>query len=187
MTLHQTTSSTWPAGAARALDRPVEELAFTIGNTELGIVLIAGSIVGVCSILMGSDEEELCEDLATRFPGYKLVRDDAKLAGDLCKVRRFIEAPAAGLDLALNVRGTPWQRRVWSVLLGVPASATITYSALAARLGEPGAARAVARACAENALALAIPCHRVIRKDGTLSGYRWGVERKRALLAKEAA
>lgn len=163
-----------------------EELTFVIGDIRLDRVLIARSPAGVCSILMGSNEDELCKDLERRFPNHKLVRDDAKLAEDVRKVRRFIEEPAIGLDFALDVRGTRWQRRVWTALLGVPAGALVTYSALAARLGEPGAARAVARACAENAIALAIPCHRVIRKDGTLSGYRWGVERKRALLAREA-
>ena len=100
-------------------------------------------------------------------------------------MQRFIETPAVGLDLAFDVRGTPFQRRVWTVLLGVPAGFTITYAALASRIGERDAVRAVARACAANAIALGIPCHRVIRSDGTLSGYRWGVERKRALLARE--
>jgi O-6-methylguanine DNA methyltransferase len=187
MQLHETTSSARPASTARVLDKSVEELAFATDSTDLGVVLIARSVAGVCSILIGSDEEELREELATRFPDHKLVCDDAKLAADLRSVQRCIETPAAGLGLALDVRGTPWQRRVWSALLGVPVGATVTYSALAARVGEPDAARAVARACAENAIALAIPCHRVIRKDGTLSGYRWGVECKRALLAKEAA
>jgi O-6-methylguanine DNA methyltransferase len=99
---------------------------------------------------------------------------------------RFIENPAAGLDLELDIYGTPFQRRVWDALCGIPAGRTVTYAALASRIGEPGSARAVANACAANAIALAIPCHRVIRSDGTLSGYRWGVERKRALLAREA-
>jgi AraC family transcriptional regulator, regulatory protein of adaptative response / methylated-DNA-[protein]-cysteine methyltransferase len=182
-------TTSWPrvATAAHALRESDEELAFAIGDTELGLVLIARCIAGVCSILMGSNEDELCADLERRFPNHKLVRYDVRLAEDVRKVQRFIEKPAIGLDLALDVRGTPWQRRVWSALLGVPAGARVTYAALAARLGEPGSARAVARACAANAMALAIPCHRVIHKDGTLSGYRWGVERKRALLAKEAA
>ncbi|MBX9841758.1 MAG: methylated-DNA--[protein]-cysteine S-methyltransferase [Xanthobacteraceae bacterium] len=187
MHAQRTTPRPRAATGARAFRKPDEELAFATGDTELGAVLIARSTAGVCSILMGSNEDELCDDLEGRFPNHKLVRDDAGLAKDVRKVQRFIEKPAAGLDLALDVRGTPWQRRVWSALLGVPAGSTVTYAALAARLGEPGSARAVARACAENAIALAIPCHRVIRKDGTLSGYRWGVERKRALLAREAA
>jgi AraC family transcriptional regulator of adaptative response/methylated-DNA-[protein]-cysteine methyltransferase len=182
-------TTSWRRGATAAppLRKPDEDLAFAIGDTELGLVLIARSIAGVCSILMGSNKDELCADLERRFPDHTLVRDDTRLAEEVRKVQRFIEKPAIGLDLALDVRGTPWQRRVWSALLGVPAGATVTYAALAARLGEPGSARAVARACAANAIALAIPCHRVIRKDGTLSGYRWGVERKRALLAKETA
>ncbi len=163
----------------------MEEIAFATGETELGTVLIARSSVGVCSIIMGSDGDELSNDLAERFPESRLVRDNAKLADDLHQVQRFIETPAVGLDLAFDVRGTPFQRRVWTVLLGVPAGSTITYAALASRIGERDAVRAVARACAANAIALGIPCHRVIRSDGTLSGYRWGVERKRALLARE--
>ena len=168
-------------------DPAVEEIAFATGETELGAVLIARSSVGVCSIIMGSDGDELSNNLTERFPESKLVRDDAKLADDLHRVRCFIEVPALGLDMAFDVRGTPFQRRVWTVLLGVPAGSTITYAALASRIGERDAVRAVARACAENAIALGIPCHRVIRSDGTLSGYRWGVERKRALLAREGA
>jgi len=173
--------------SARTNDSALEEIAFATGETELGAVLIARSSVGVCSIIMGSDGDELSNDLAERFPESKLVRDNAKLADDLHQVQRFIETPALGLDVAFDVRGTPFQRRVWTVLLGVPAGSTITYAALASRIGERDAVRAVARACAENAIALGIPCHRVIRSDGTLSGYRWGVERKRALLAREGA
>ena len=171
--------------SARTNDSALEEIAFATGETELGTVLIARSSVGVCSIIMGSDGDELSNDLAERFPESRLVRDNAKLADDLHQVQRFIETPAVGLDLAFDVRGTPFQRRVWTVLLGVPAGSTITYAALASRIGERDAVRAVARACAANAIALGIPCHRVIRSDGTLSGYHWGVERKRALLARE--
>jgi AraC family transcriptional regulator, regulatory protein of adaptative response / methylated-DNA-[protein]-cysteine methyltransferase len=173
--------------SVRTNDSALDEITFASGATELGTVLIARSSVGVCSIIMGSDGDELSNDLAERFPESRLVRDDAKLADDMHQVRRFIETPAVGLDLAFDVRGTPLQRRVWTVLLGVPAGSTITYAALASRIGERDAVRAVARACATNALALGIPCHRVIRSDGTLSGYRWGVERKRALLAREGA
>src|SRR5262249_30669986 len=121
-----------------------------------------------------------------RFPKNKLVHNDARLHGELQKVLRFIEMPAERLDLTLDVRGTPFQRRVWDALLKIPAGKTVTYAALAARIGEPKAVRAVANACAANAIALAVPCHRVIRNDGTLSGYRWGIERKRALITKEA-
>ena len=166
-------------------DPAVEEIAFATGETELGAVLIARSSVGVCSIIMGSDGDELSNDLAERFPESRLVRDNAKLADDLHQVQRFIETAAVGLDLAFDVRGTPFQRRVWTVLLGVPAGSTITYAALASRIGERDAVRAVARACAANAIALGIPCHRVIRSDGTLGGYAGGLDRKRKLLDAE--
>jgi methylated-DNA-[protein]-cysteine S-methyltransferase/AraC family transcriptional regulator of adaptative response/methylated-DNA-[protein]-cysteine methyltransferase len=167
-------------------DAPSGEISFATGTTGLGTVLAARTAHGVCAILIGSAAGELIADLAARFPDNTLVRDDRKLEGDLEKIPRFIESPARGLDLELDICGTPFQRRVWDALCGIPAGRTVTYAALACRIGEPGSARAVANACAANALALAIPCHRVIKGDGTLSGYRWGVERKRALLAREA-
>ncbi len=157
------------------------------GESALGIVLVGRSAKGVCAILIGSDGEDLKSDLMARFPNSTLVRNHRKLNEDLKKIRRFIETPAEGLDLPLDVRGTPFQRRVWTALLGIPAGVTVTYGALAARIGEPGSTRAVANACAANAIALAIPCHRVVRNDGTPAGYRWGVERKRALVAKEGS
>jgi AraC family transcriptional regulator of adaptative response/methylated-DNA-[protein]-cysteine methyltransferase len=172
--------------AETSLGARCEEIAFAIGESALGTVLVARSAEGVCAILIGSEPAELESDLAARFTESKLVRDDRKLGDDLRKIPRFIETPAEGLDLALNIRGTPFQRRVWEALLGIPTGATVTYGALARRIGEPDSVRAVANACAANAIALAIPCHRVVRSNGTLSGYHWGVERKRALLATEA-
>jgi methylated-DNA-[protein]-cysteine S-methyltransferase/AraC family transcriptional regulator of adaptative response/methylated-DNA-[protein]-cysteine methyltransferase len=167
-------------------DAPSEGIAFAIGSSSLGIVLVARSARGICAILIGSEAGELIADLALRFPESTPVRDDRKLNGDLEKILRFTEMPAQGLDLELDIHGTPFQRRVWDALCAIPSGRTVTYAALARRIGEPSAVRAVANACAANAIALAIPCHRVVRSDGTLSGYRWGVERKRALLALEA-
>jgi AraC family transcriptional regulator, regulatory protein of adaptative response / methylated-DNA-[protein]-cysteine methyltransferase len=163
-----------------------EEIAFSIGESALGVVLVARSADGVCAILIGSEAAELESDLARRFIDSKLVRNDRKLSNDLQKILRFIEAPSEGLNLSLDIRGTPFQLRVWEESLRIPPGSIVTYGALANRIGEPGAVRAVANACAANAIALAIPCHRVVRSNGALSGYRWGVERKRALLAKEA-
>jgi methylated-DNA-[protein]-cysteine S-methyltransferase/AraC family transcriptional regulator of adaptative response/methylated-DNA-[protein]-cysteine methyltransferase len=165
---------------------PSEEIAFATCQSTLGTVLAARSAHGICAILIGSAAEGLTADLAAQFPDGTLERNDRKLDGDLEKILRFIETPAQALDLDLDVRGTPFQRRVWDALCAIPTGRTVTYAALARRLGEPGSARAVANACAANAIALAIPCHRVIRNDGTPSGYRWDVERKRALLAREA-
>jgi AraC family transcriptional regulator, regulatory protein of adaptative response / methylated-DNA-[protein]-cysteine methyltransferase len=162
------------------------EISLTTGDSALGTVLVARSAHGVCAILIGPTAGELAADLAARFPDSTLVRNDRKLGGDIQKVVRFIEAPARGLDLPLDIQGTPFQRRVWDALCGIPAGRTVSYAALARRIGEPGSVRAVANACAANAIALAIPCHRVVRKDGTPSGYRWGVERKRAMLEREA-
>jgi methylated-DNA-[protein]-cysteine S-methyltransferase/AraC family transcriptional regulator of adaptative response/methylated-DNA-[protein]-cysteine methyltransferase len=164
-----------------------EEIAFATGTSALGTVLVARNAYGVCAILIGSEAGELVADLAVRFPHNTLVQHDRKLDSELLRILRFIEKPTRGLDLELKITGTPFQRRVWDALCGIPAGETITYAALAHRVGKPGAVRAVANACAANALALAIPCHRVIRSDGTLSGYRWGVERKQAMLAREAA
>jgi methylated-DNA-[protein]-cysteine S-methyltransferase/AraC family transcriptional regulator of adaptative response/methylated-DNA-[protein]-cysteine methyltransferase len=172
---------------AHEREAPSGQISFTTGESALGIVLVARSAHGVCAILMGSAAAELTADLAERFAKNTLVRDDRKLDGDLQKIVRFIETPARGLDLELDIHGTPFQRRVWNALCAIPAGRTVTYAALARRIGEPGSARAVANACAANALALAIPCHRVVRSDGTLSGYRWGVERKRAMIEREAA
>jgi methylated-DNA-[protein]-cysteine S-methyltransferase/AraC family transcriptional regulator of adaptative response/methylated-DNA-[protein]-cysteine methyltransferase len=174
-------------GVSRRHDTPSEEIVFATGESNLGTVLVARSARGICAILIGSAAAQLTADLAERFAKDTLVPNGRKLDGDLEKILRFIETPAPGLDLELDSRGTPFQRRVWDALCAIPTGRTVTYAALARRIGEPTAARAVANACAANAIALAIPCHRVVRSDGTLSGYRWGVERKRALLAREAA
>ena len=164
-----------------------KDIIFATRECVLGEVLVARSAVGVCAILIGSDTDELSSDLATRFPDNRLVADEQQLRDDLSKVMRFIDKPSEGLDLPLDMRhGTPFQRRVWDALLAIPCGARVTYAALAHRIGMPNAARAVASACAANAIALGIPCHRVVRSDGTLSGYRWGVERKRALINREA-
>ncbi len=167
-------------------DAPSGEISFATGTSTLGTVLVARSAHGVCAILIGSEVDDLVADLAARFPNNTSVRDDRRLDIDREKILAFIETPSRGLDLELDIHGTPFQRRVWDALCAIPTGRTVTYAALACRIGEPGSARAVANACAANALALAIPCHRVIRSDGTLSGYRWGIERKRALLAREA-
>jgi O-6-methylguanine DNA methyltransferase len=167
-------------------DAPLREIFFATGESALGTVLVARSSHGICAILVGSEGGELTADLAERFPQSTPTRSDRKLAEDLEKILRFIERPERGLDLDLDIHGTPFQRRVWDALCAIPCGRTVTYAALARRIGEPGSARAVANACAANAIALAIPCHRVIRSDGTLSGYRWGIERMRALLAREA-
>jgi methylated-DNA-[protein]-cysteine S-methyltransferase/AraC family transcriptional regulator of adaptative response/methylated-DNA-[protein]-cysteine methyltransferase len=162
-------------------------ITYAIGESEIGKVLAARSHIGVCAILIGSGADTLEQDLANHFPDRMLVEDKAELSDDLAAIARFIATPGVGLDLPLDMRhGTPFQRRVWDMLRAIPCGATITYTALARRLGQPKGARAVATACAANAIALAIPCHRVLRADGTLAGYRWGVERKRALLDREA-
>jgi methylated-DNA-[protein]-cysteine S-methyltransferase/AraC family transcriptional regulator of adaptative response/methylated-DNA-[protein]-cysteine methyltransferase len=161
-------------------------IAYSVGTSTFGNILVARDAQGVCAILIGSGPEELTSDLAKRFPQSELARDDRELDDDLQKVLRFVETPSSGLTLELAMHGTPFQQRVWEELIKVPPGRIITYAALAARIGQPTAVRAVANACAANAIALAIPCHRVVRSNGALSGYRWGVERKRALLEKEA-
>jgi O-6-methylguanine DNA methyltransferase len=181
------TSSTAPIPARIRQKASSDEIAFAIGKSALGLVLVARSTIGVCAILIGSEAEELENDLASRYREGKLIRSDERLRDDLQKVARFIETPCQGLDLPLDIRGTPFQRRVWDALRAIRVGATVTYAALARRIGEPNAARAVAKACADNPLALAIPCHRVVRTDGALAGYRWGIERKRSLIDKEAA
>lgn len=162
------------------------ELRFAIRKCSLGSILVASSEKGVCAILLGEDPGALARELQDRFPLARLIGGDAGFERLLARVLRFAEAPALGLDLPLDVRGTAFQQRVWQALRAVPAGSTISYGELAKRIGAPRSARAVARACAANALAVAIPCHRVVRADGGLSGYRWGVERKRELLRREA-
>ena len=164
-----------------------ETISYAIGESALGRILVARSATGVCAIMLGADADTLEADLADQFPEAKLHADETLAGADLAKVIRFVDMPGAGLDLALDPRGTPFQRRVWEALGTIPAGTTVTYTELARRIGEPLAVRAVASACAANRLALAIPCHRVIRNDGGLAGYRWGIERKRALITQEAA
>ncbi|MEO5757368.1 MAG: methylated-DNA--[protein]-cysteine S-methyltransferase, partial [Mesorhizobium sp.] len=158
-------------------------ITYAIAGSPIGKILAARSGIGVCAILIGSGADELEQDLGNRFPDSRLVEDERGLRDDLAAIVRFIEKPGAGLDLPLDMRhGTAFQQRVWEMLRAIPCGTTITYTGLARRLGQPNGARAVATACAANAIALGIPCHRVLRADGTLAGYRWGVERKRALL-----
>jgi AraC family transcriptional regulator of adaptative response/methylated-DNA-[protein]-cysteine methyltransferase len=163
-----------------------EELRFAIGQCSLGAILVASSKKGVVSILMGDDPEVLVRSVQDRFPKAVLVGADAAYERLIARVVGLVEAPAVSVDLPLDVRGTAFQRRVWQALQKIPAGTTATYSEIARRIGLPNAVRAVASACASNHLAVAIPCHRVVRHDGALSGYRWGVERKRDLLGREA-
>jgi AraC family transcriptional regulator of adaptative response/methylated-DNA-[protein]-cysteine methyltransferase len=162
------------------------DIRFAVGECSLGSILVARSEIGVCAILLGDDPDALARDLQDRFPRARLLGGDAEFEQLVAQVVGFVEAPGLGLDLPLDVRGTAFQQRVWQVLQEIPAGSTASYSEIAGRIGSPKAVRAVAQACAANALAVAIPCHRVVRTDGGLSGYRWGVERKRALLEREA-
>jgi AraC family transcriptional regulator of adaptative response/methylated-DNA-[protein]-cysteine methyltransferase len=162
------------------------EIRFAVGECSLGSILVAASDRGVCAILLGDDPDALPRDLQDRFPRAHLVGGDAGVEQLVARVVGMVEAPARGHDLPLDVRGTAFQQRVWQALCDVPAGRTLSYTEVARRIGAPRSVRAVARAVASNPLAVAIPCHRVVRLDGDLAGYRWGVERKRALLAREA-
>jgi AraC family transcriptional regulator of adaptative response/methylated-DNA-[protein]-cysteine methyltransferase len=164
-----------------------EEIRFAIGQSSLGAILVASSDKGVASILIGDDPNTLVENLQDRFPKACLVGGDADYETLVAQVVGFVEAPQLGLDLPLDVRGTAFQQRVWQALREIPAGRTASYTEVAARIGAPKSVRAVASACAANNIAVAIPCHRVVRNDGALSGYAWGVDRKRALIAREAA
>jgi AraC family transcriptional regulator of adaptative response/methylated-DNA-[protein]-cysteine methyltransferase len=164
----------------------VDTISYATGESALGPVLVARSVSGVCAILIGAGKDELVADLATRFPRAKLVVNEDVVRDDLAKVIRFVDKPSEGLDLPLDLRGTPFQRRVWETLLTIPIGTTMTYTELARSIGAPNSVRAVAAACASNPIALAIPCHRVVGNNGDLTGYRWGVERKRELIKKEA-
>lgn len=174
------TPSNYRAGGAST------EIRFAVGECSLGSILVAQSERGVCAILLGDDPGKLVRDLQDRFPRANLIGGDAEFERLVSKVVGFIEAPALGLDLPLDIRGTAFQQRVWQALREIPAGSTASYADIADRIGAPNSVRAVAQACAANALAVAIPCHRVVRNDGALSGYRWGVDRKRALLKREA-
>jgi AraC family transcriptional regulator of adaptative response/methylated-DNA-[protein]-cysteine methyltransferase len=162
------------------------DIRFAVGECTLGSILVAKSDRGVCAILLGDDPEALARELQDQFPKANLIGGDAEFERLIAKVVGFVESPGIGLELPLDVRGTAFQQRVWQALRKIPSGATASYSEIAKGIGAPGAARAVAHACASNRLAVAIPCHRVVRNDGALSGYRWGVERKRELLQREA-
>ena len=174
------TPSIYRTGGANA------DIRFAVGECSLGSILVARSEIGVCAILLGDDPDALARNLQDRFPRATLIGGDQEFEELVARVVGLVEVPRLALDLPLDVRGTAFQRRVWQALQDIPAGSTASYAEIAARIGAPTSVRAVARACAANPLAIAIPCHRVVRTDGGLSGYRWGVERKRALLQRES-
>jgi len=161
------------------------DIRFAVGQCSLGAILVAQSERGVCAILLGDDPDALVRNLQDQFRRANLIGADQQFEQLIAQVVGFIEAPALGLDLPLDVRGTAFQERVWQALREIPLGSTASYADIAQRIGQPKAVRAVAQACGANSLAVAIPCHRVVRSDGNLSGYRWGVERKRQLLERE--
>ena len=162
-------------------------IRFAVGECSLGAILVAATAKGVCAIEFGNDPEMLVRALQDRFPRAQLLGGDKAFERLVAEVVGFVEAPGRGLDLPLDIRGTAFQQQVWKAIRDIPAGSTASYRDLATRIGAPKAVRAVAQACGANAIAVAIPCHRVVRTDGSTSGYRWGVERKRALLDREKA
>jgi len=162
-------------------------IRFAVAECSLGAILVASTDKGICAILIGDDPDELARDLQDRFPKAELIGAEKDYERVVAAVIGLVEAPEIGLALPLDVRGTAFQQRVWQALREIPAGQTVSYAELAERVGLPGGARAVAGACAANAIAVAIPCHRVVRNDGSISGYRWGVERKAALLEREGS
>ncbi|MEO6118329.1 MAG: bifunctional DNA-binding transcriptional regulator/O6-methylguanine-DNA methyltransferase Ada [Methylotenera sp.] len=178
------TPSNYKAGGANT------SIRFAIGECSLGAILVASSEKGVCAIFLGNAPEKLVQDLQDAFPRAQLIGADRDYEMLIAQVVGFIEAPSLGQDfiehLPLDIRGTAFQQRVWQALRRIPTGTTVSYSEIAQRIGAPKAVRAVAGACAANTIAVAIPCHRVVRNDGSLSGYRWGIERKKALLEIEA-
>lgn len=163
-----------------------EEIRFAVGECALGAILVAASAKGIAAVLLGTDPDELICDLEERFPKAVLIGADPAFEQVVAKVVGLVQAPGLALDLPLDVRGTAFQHRVWQALRAIPPGTTATYSEIADAIGLPKAVRAVAAACAANKIAIAIPCHRVVRSDGSLSGYRWGVERKKDLIEREA-
>ena len=168
------------AGGAGAVIR------FAVGQCSLGAILVAQSQRGICAILLGDDPDRLVRDLQDQFPKAEIIGCDGEFEQLIAQVVGFIEAPGMGLHLPLDVQGTAFQERVWRALREIPPGETVSYTEIAERIGSPRAVRAVAQACATNHIAVAIPCHRVVRRDGDLAGYRWGVDRKRELLRREA-
>ncbi|WP_241059720.1 bifunctional transcriptional activator/DNA repair enzyme AdaA [Achromobacter xylosoxidans] len=162
------------------------EIRFAVGQCALGALLVAASDTGICEIALHEDPEQLVRNLQDRFKAARLIGADREFEQWMAAVVGFVENPSVGLHLPLDVRGTAFQRRVWEALREIPVGATATYTDIAERIGSPRSVRAVARACATNNIALAIPCHRVVRTDGSLAGYRWGIERKRELIEREA-
>jgi AraC family transcriptional regulator of adaptative response/methylated-DNA-[protein]-cysteine methyltransferase len=163
------------------------QIHFAIAECGLGSLLVASSNRGLCAISLGNDADTLLRELQDRFPRAELVGNDQGFESIVAAVVGLIETPAPGFDLPLDIQGTVFQQKVWQALRKIPYGTTVTYSELANRIGAPNAARAVASACAANTLAVVIPCHRVVRQDGSPSGYRWGIALKQALIEKEAA
>lgn len=183
---HETAEQTLGMSATRYRDGgPGTVIRFAVGESALGSVLVAGTERGICAITLGDEPDTLLRALQDQFTQARLIGDDAAFQRHVARVVGFIEAPGANLNLPLDIQGTSFQRRVWQALREIPLGETASYADIAARMGAPKSVRAVAGACAANKLALAIPCHRVVRSDGSLSGYRWGVERKRAMLRRE--
>lgn len=171
----------WRAGGAGAVIR------FAVGQSSLGAILVAQSQRGICAILLGDDPDRLVRELQDQFPKAEIIGGDGEFEQLVAQVVGFVEAPSMGLQLPLDVRGTAFQERVWRALREIPPGMTVSYADVAARIDAPRATRAVAQACGANHIAVAIPCHRVVRRDGQLGGYRWGVDRKRELLRRETA
>ena len=161
------------------------DIHYTIGRSSLGLVQVAQTSRGVCSIILGDSEEEMARELEERFPDKHLTQAETDTQGWLEAVITYIESPVGAIQVPLDLGGTAFQREVWDALCQIPAGSTVSYTDVANNIGRPKAVRAVAGACAGNKIAVVIPCHRVVRSDGSISGYRWGVERKRLLLERE--